>query len=311
MNIFKRNTKSVATPAVASVAEDEHRNEHQHDDTIAQIAALEAEIENDPAAKAALELETFALTPGAKHLLDLALDNMSTNTGEGIDDPQQRASIRLRAELIDAAGGDLSVVIEALVASCEKPTEVAPSLYSLLYNVVKSAGFYANLDYRRYLDPRADFDLSPYAPQGDEAWKAANGVDSAMHGNGSPDKREDDPSAPDGLDTVVDRELALYRSLYGAEVIEDGDVILCAWSDLRMFCQLTVESYGWEGDDMPFTFAQETDGSFTPISDVRTAIDAIEINRQKSRARRAEREAVRVSAAIERARKLTAKALGK
>ena len=58
------------------------------------------------------------------------------------------------------------------------------------------------------------------------------------------------------------------------------------------------------GDDMPFAYTQELDGTFTPITDVRTAIDALEINRQKSRARRAEREATRVSAAIERARAL-------
>lgn len=303
MKIFK----SKADAATASTADDKARDEHIHDDTIAQIAALETEIEKDPAAKAALELEDFQLTPGAKHLLDLALDNMSTNDGQGIDDPQARDSVRLRAALIEAAGNDLGVVIEALVESCEKPQDVAPSLYSMLYNVVKSAGFYANLDYRRYLDPRAEFDMSSYL---DAEGKAR--IDRELDGeHGSPDRREDDPSAPDGLDTYVDRELALYRQLYGAEVIEDGDVILCAWSDLRLFCQLTVESYGWEGDEMPFTFVQETDGSFTPVHDVRTAIDALEIKRQQSRAKRAEREAARVSAAIERARAMTAKALSK
>lgn len=303
MKIFK----SKADAATASTADDKARDEHIHDDTIAQIAALETEIEKDPAAKAALELEDFQLTPGAKHLLDLALDNMSTNDGQGIDDPQARDSVRLRAALIEAAGNDLGVVIEALVASCEKPQDVAPSLYSMLYNVVKSAGFYANLDYRRYLDPRAEFDMSSYLSAEGKAR-----IDRELDGeHGSPDRREDDPSAPDGLDTYVDRELALYRQLYGAEVIEDGDVILCAWSDLRLFCQLTVESYGWEGDEMPFTFVQETDGSFTPVHDVRTAIDALEIKRQQSRAKRAEREAARVSAAIERARAMTAKALSK
>lgn len=305
MNLFK--SKTTVEPATASVAEDAKRKEHVHDDSVAQIKALETEIENDPAAKAALELEDFALTPGAKHLLDLAMDNLSTNTGEGIDDPSAKASIKLRAELIAAAGCDLSVVIEALVDSCEKPTDVAPSLYSLLYNVVKSAGFYANLDYRRYHDPRADFDLNAYLDT-----DTRSRIDRELSDErGSSDRREDDPSAPDGMDTMVDRELQLYRALYGAEVIEDGDVILCALSDLRMFAQLTVESYGWEGDDMPFAYTQELDGTFTPITDVRTAIDALEINRQKSRARRAEREATRVSAAIERARALTAKALSK
>lgn len=304
MNIFKKQKAEAAT---ASVADDKARDEHVHDDTIAQIAALETEIEKDPAARAALELEDFQLTPGAKHLLDLALDNMSTNDGQGIDDPQARDAVKLRAALIEAAGGDLGVVIEALVASCEKPTDVAPALYSMLYNVVKSAGFYANLDYRRYLDPRAEFDMSSYLSAEGKAR-----IDRELsEEHGSPDRREDDPSAPDGLDTYVDRELALYRQLYGAEVIEDGDVILCAWSDLRLFCQLTVESYGWEGDEMPFTFVQETDGSFTPVHDVRTAIDALEIKRQQSRAKRAEREAARVSAAIERARAMTAKALSK
>lgn len=305
MNLFK--SKTTVEPATASVAEDAKRKEHQHDDTAAQIKALETAIDEDPAAKAALELEDFALTPGAKHLLDLAMDNLSTNTGEGIDDPSAKASIKLRAELIAAAGCDLSVVIEALVDSCEKPTDVAPSLYSLLYNVVKSAGFYANLDYRRYHDPRADFDLNAYLDA-----DTRSRIDRELSDErGSSDRREDDPSAPDGMDTYVDRELQLYRALYGAEIVEDGDVILCALSDLRMFCQLTVESYGWEGDDMPFAYTQELDGTFTPITDVRTAIDALEINRQKSRARRAEREATRVSAAIERARALTAKALSK
>lgn len=298
MNIFKKQ-KAVAAPATASVAEDETRAEYVHDDTAAQLAALEAEIEKDPAARAAMELETFALTPGAKHLLDLSLDNLSTNTGEGIDDPQARDSIKLRAALIEAAGCDLSVVIEAMVDSCAKPTDVGPALYSLLYNVVKSAGFYANLDYRRYLDPLSDFDLGSYGRAGE------------LDDSNSSDRREEEPSAPDGLDTRIDRELAFYHQLYGAEIVEDSDVIPAAWSDLRLFCQLTIEAYGYEGAEIPFLYAQELDGSFTPITDVRTALDVQEINRQKSRQRRAERESVRLSSAIERARALTAKALAK
>lgn len=299
MNLFK-SKKIEAEPATASVAEDEARKDHVHDGIDAEIKALETAIDDDPAARAALELESFEITPGAKHLLDLALDNMSTNTGEGIDDPQARDSIKLRAALIEAANNDLGVVIEAMVDSCEKPTDVAPTLYSLLYNVVKSAGFYANLDYRRWCDPLQDFDLGAYGKAGE------------LDDSNSSDPREDDPSAPDGLDHRVDREIAFFRSLYGAEVVEDGDVILAAWSDLRLFCQLTAESYGWEADsDMPFVFAQETDGTFTPITDVRTAIDVLEINRKKSRARRAEREATKLNAAIERARKLTSKALSK
>lgn len=284
MGLFKKN--QTVENAQAATAED--IDEATYDDTAHAINALQAEIDSDPAAKAAQELEVFRMTPGAKGLLDRALENLSGNTGEGLEDPDARLAAKMRASLVSAAGNRLPIVIAALVGSCEKPTDIAPALYSLFNSVVKAAGFIANLDYRRWLDPRAEFDMAMYL-----------------------DRREDDPSAPPGLDTDVDQQHAWFKETYGAGVEDDGDVILASLADLRLFLQLTLESYGGDPDRViPFAWVQAPDGKFEELHDVQVAVDHYEIKRVESRKRRNARDADRMASAVQRAQALLTKALG-
>lgn len=301
--------KSKADPAAASTAE-------SHDDAGAlanETARLEEHIADDPAAKAALELAEFRMTPGAKSLLDRAMDNIAQNDGVGLDDPDARMSAQLRASLVNAAGGDLSVVIDALVTSCEEPKDIAPTLYSLGYNILKSAGFIANLDYRRYLDPRGDFDLSPYIVLPNEDGKYEPGaVREALGHDFYADAREETRDPPPGLDSTIDRENEFFRATYGADAESTEDIFACALEDLRLFLQLTVESFGWEADrPMPFAFLMDPDGSFTPINDPRLALDHYEIKRKESRARRRAKENTRMAAAAARAQELVKGALAR
>lgn len=292
MGIFSREK---AKPAQASIA-DSTDGHHEADDAALEAQeqqteahALEAHIaEDDPAAKAMLELEGFRMTPGAKSLLDRAMDNLSKNDGAGLEDPDARIAAKQRAALVEAAGNDLSVVIAALVASCEgNPRDIAPTVFSVCFNVLKSAVFIANLDYRRYLDPRADFDLTMYV-----------------------DLREDEPSAPAGLATSVEREFEYFRETYGASCEDIEDVFACSLEDLRLWLQLTSESFGWDPDrPIPFAYMQRPDGGFDPINDPALALDNAEIKRKEGQKRRRERETARMSAAALKAQQMVAASL--
>lgn len=281
----------------------------------AQTEAAEQDV-LDSAARAAAELEEYNLTPGAKSLLDRALDNLSQNTGAGLEDADARAEVQMRAELIAAAGNDLSVVIEALVDSAERPQEVGASLYRLSYQIVKSAGFIANMDRQRWLDPRGDFDLyaSSYVTHVDTR-RGEDGNDPRTTDDvGSPDKREDIPSAPDGLATSVDRSYEWLREVYGSSIEDEGDVFAAALSDLRLYLQLTIESFGWNSDprgqiegELPYVTIMAADGSFERITDATLALDHHEIKRQEARIKRRERQAKQLTAAQERAKAILAK----
>ncbi len=282
-NIFRRT--QLADAATASIPDD--NGNHQSDDLQQEINALQREVDNDPAAKAAQELETFNLTPGSKSLLDRAMDNLAKNTGDGLDDPDARMNAKLRASLIGAAGNNLRVVIAATAETVDKPTDIGPALYSLFYNVVKAAGFIANLDYRRWLDPNADFDMAMYV-----------------------DRREDEPSAPDGMDTDIDRQLAWFQTMYGSGVEDEGDVIKRAFSDLRDYLQLTLEAFGSDPNRIiPLAMVMKPDGKFDELHDPTVALDHYEIKRVESRKRRNERESARMQKAAERAQAILAKGL--
>jgi hypothetical protein len=278
-------------------------------DTSVETSLLEQVInderKNDPAGFAAEQLRAFALTPGAKSLLDRSLDSMTKNSGNGLKDADAAAQVKQRAELIDAAGGDLSIVIDALSTSCG-PLEVPGVVYSMLYNVLKNAVFIANMDYRRALDPKGDFDYTPYVgtPQGnpdhggvgfhvDQRFEAAEMSD-----------------APYGMDSYLDRQFNAMRALYGDAVEEFTDAIPKALEDLRLFFQLTCESFGWDPENvMPFSNTMNPNGTFDPVHDAMLALDAQEIKRQVSRKRRNDERATQLSSAAERARELARAAL--
>lgn len=228
MGIFSKSkaeqSQSVVAEDIEQVAKDnEALIEEQERST--QADALEQHIkDDDPAAAAAVELKSFSLTPGAKSLLDRALDNLSTNDGAGLEDPDARLSIKQRGELIAAAGNDLGVVISALIASCDdNPRDIAPAVYSLGYNVLKAAVFIANLDYRRFLDPRGDYNM--WKVYGPITSKSEDGNDHReTEGQFATDRREEEPSAPPGLDNDVDRQWNWLRQTYGSSVQDYDDV---------------------------------------------------------------------------------------
>lgn len=333
MSIFK---KGKAEPAQAVVDAQEHQLSDAENEALrAQGDATEADAlekhitEDDAAASAALELQSFRLTPGAKSLLDRGLDNLAQNKATGIEDPDAALAIKQRGELISAAGNDLSVVISALVASCDdNPRDIAPTIYSLCYNVLKAAGFIANIDYRRYCDPRGNFDLlaTGYVPSS----KGVDGRDWQETATFAADQREEFVEPPVGLDSAQDREREWLRAtydwqnmsiddqhsalamIYGATYSEEEDIFAASLEDLRLFFQLTCEAVGWDPNNvMPFTNVQNEDGTFTPITDAMTALDTFEIKRKESLAKRRKREAARLSKSAEIARKLVTQALAR
>lgn len=304
MGILRKKAKA----ATASIADDE--NIHAHDDMQDEIALLEAITNADPSCAAAEQYAAFRLTPGAQSLLDRALDNMATNTGANL--PTELADLKkathARAELVDASGNDLTVMIDAIVLSTEDPKRIAPAIHSLCFNVLKSATFFANLDYRRYLDPRGDFDLTTYtgvSAHGENGDAERTALDFAR------DAREEEPSAPYGLDTIVDRELQHWQQLYGADCRFEDEIIPAALKDLRIFLTLAVEAFGWDfnGLPMPFAFIREKDETYTPVTDVYEALDVQEIKRKESQARRNAEQAVQMLSAAEKARAIVASRL--
>mgnify|MGYP007027769357 FL=1 len=312
MKLFKSKTEAAAA-VTAEEIEAIAANPNVQTDAV-------TEDQMDSAQRAAAELEEYNLTPGAKNLLDRAMDNLGQNNGGNIEDADARAEVQMRAELISAAGNDLSIVIEALVDSASRPQEVGASLYRLSYQIIKSAGFLANMDRQRWLDPRGDFDLfaSAYTThvdtrRGEDGNDPRDTIDV-----GSADRREDEPSAPDGLMTSVDRQIEWLRETYGSMVEEEDDVFAASLADLRLFLQLTIESFGWNMDaanrmdgELPYVSVMNADGSFERITDPVVALDHHEIKRQESRIKRRERQAVQMSAAQERAKAILAKRMAR
>ncbi len=313
-----RNILKKMMGATASVpAED---GSHEHDDLAAELAKLEAVVDTDPACAAAKRLESFSLTPGAKSLCDRALDSMSTNTGANLPAELEdlKRATQARAALVEAAGGDLSIIIDAIVGSCGNPKDIGPAVNSLCFSVLKSASFFANLDYRRFLDPRGDFDLSTYtgvSSRGENGDEERSPLDFAR------DRREEEPSAPVGLDTVVNREREFFGATYGDDpgheashqraLYDTGDPVPDALEELRIFLTLTSEAFGWDmqGELMPFAFLREKDETYTPIRDVYLALDFYEIKRKESAARRSAQQAVQMLNAADKAREIVKAAL--
>ncbi len=123
---------------------------------------LEQERIDDPAGWAHEQLEDFKLSIGAKSLIDRALDSTARSTGAGLVDENARKETRARADFLSACGNDLSIALVSLSESIVDPDEAATQIYQLLYSVLKSAVFTANLDLRRFIDPNSDRELPMY-----------------------------------------------------------------------------------------------------------------------------------------------------
>lgn len=283
------------------------------DETAAYVKQLESDAARveDPAGWAAEQLSNYVLSPGAQSLLDRAIDNVARNTGVGLNDEDAKADARMRGEILTAAGNDLGVAIAALSSEAEGD-EAASIVYSLCFNVLKSAVFIGNLDYRRFLDPAQDNDLHLYMREYD-ARKGEDGRDPRTDPAFETDNRQDhSPLEGDtGFETGAEYQLASLRTLYG-DIHAEEDVVAASLQDLRYHFQLLTESFGWPVDrPMPFANVMEPDGTFTPITDAGMALDATELRRQASRAKKRARQGALVNAAAARAREMLLKAAGR
>ncbi len=283
------------------------------DETEAYVKQLESDAarKEDPAGWAAEQLSNYVLSPGAQSLLDRAIDNVARNTGVGLNDEDAKADARMRGEILTAAGNDLGVAIAALSSEAEGD-EAASIVYSLCFNVLKSAVFIGNLDYRRFLDPAQDNDLHLYMREYD-ARKGEDGRDPRTDPAFETDNRQDhSPLEGDtGFETGAEYQLASLRTLYG-DIHAEEDVVAASLQDLRYHFQLLTESFGWPVDrPMPFANVMEPDGTFTPITDAGRALDATELRRQASRAKKRARQGALVNAAAARAREMLLKAAGR
>lgn len=223
---------------------------------------------------AAEDLKTFPLTRLARKLLDQAMDNVSKSTGSGMTDDIARDKIQSQAALVSACGNDLTTTVQYLSEALEDdPLSIANSVYSICFSVMKAVVFIGNMQYRRSLDPRGDYDLEKYV-----------------------DYREEEREAPYGL---------------GRDVPDEFDCKMDAWSqietavdDLRAYLQLLTEAFGWDPErPMPFLNTTDDDGvTFTPIHDVITAFDITQVKSQASRAKRAAKQSAAMLNAAKRAR---------
>ena len=282
-------------------------------ETAAYVKQLESDAarKEDPAGWAAEQLSNYVLSPGAQSLLDRAIDNVARNTGVGLNDEDAKADARMRGEILTAAGNNLGVAIAALSSEADGD-EAASIVHSLCFNVLKSAVFIGNLDYRRFLDPAQDNDLHLYMREYD-ARKGEDGRDPRTDPAFETDNRQDhSPLEGDtGFETGAEYQLASLRTLYG-DIHAEEDVVAASLQDLRFHFQLLTESFGWPVDrPMPFANVMEPDGTFTPITDAGMALDATELRRQASRAKKRARQGALVNAAAARAREMLLKAAGR
>ena len=305
MNIFNRNkstgTTELVTEAIGEGTQLSEATKRYLDQQESDAARAE-----DPAGWAAEQLGSFNLTPGAQLLLDRAVDNLSRNTGVGLTDEDAKFDAQQRAAIINASGNDLSVAIIALSEACDDPLDAAPIVYSLLFNVLKSAVFIANLDYRNFLDPARDSDLHLYVNYGEVGKSVGEDARDPSDPKFNPDSRYDvSPlEGQSGFETRPEFLLAQMRELYGeVDIHDEGDVVAASLRDLRYYLQLLSESFGQDPSrPMPFAFVAETNGDFTPITDAQVALDHAEVRRQASRAKKRAKQGAAMSAAAAKAR---------
>lgn len=240
-------------------------------ETLAKVVNSEPEAASIVAAE---ELAQFPLTKLARKLLDQAMDNVSKSTGSGMTDDIARDKIQSQAALVSACGNDLTTTVQYLSEALEEdPLSIANSVYSICFSVMKAVVFIGNMQYRRSLDPRGDYDLDKYV-----------------------DYREEERDPPYGL---------------GRDTPDEFDCKMDAWSqietavdDLRHYLQLLTEAFGWDPErPMPFLNTTDDDGvTFTPIHDVITAFDITQVKSQASRAKRAAKQSAAMLNAAKRAR---------
>ena len=246
MNIFNRNKTTGQTELVTNSAIGEGTQLSEATQQYLSQQESDAQRDEDPAGWAAEQLQEFNLTPGAQLLMDRAVDNLSRNTGVGLVDEDAKFDAQQRAAIINASGNDLNVAITALSASCEVE-EAGGVVYSLLFNVLKSAVFIGNIDYRNFLDPSRDMDLHLYVNYGEVGKSTGEDARDPSDPKFHTDNRLDRSplEGQSGFETHAEFQLARMKELYGPlDIDEEGDVVAASLRDLRLYFQLLSESFG-------------------------------------------------------------------
>lgn len=272
--------------------------------------------EEDLMAEAAHKLEALELPVGAWSLIDRAVDSLSRNTGAGLEDPDAVERAKQLAGLAKIADGRLDIIVQAIIEST--PVVDRPgAVYSTLYRVLQNCVFFANLDYQQAQkldvyseDAVVEEWFTRYVSSSYVEEALARVVEDRVLGvDDAREKDEDDKRHSDmGFEDRRDAQLRALSEVYGSEELEDA--VLQALNDVRLYFQLTCESLGWDVlRPMPFGNTRNPDGTFTPIEDAQTAIDAAEIKRQASLVRRREARRAQMSKAQEAAAAIIARSM--
>lgn len=290
----------------------------------------EPRTEEEAMAYAAEKLEALDLGHGSWTLIDRALDNISKNTGVGLTDEDARQRAKELAVLVNATDNQLDVLVSA-IAQATPVLERGLAVRNVLYRVLQQCVFYANLDYRQaegmdlYSDEAtvaAFFERYVSSQYVEEALARVVG-DQVLSAD---DEREreasDDIRSNLGYDTMRDIQLAYLHEKYNVGssgdrrylvTVENDDVaqaVLQALIDIQLLFDLTAQSYGWDPHQpVPYAFVQEKDGSFTPINDAQTALDAQEIKRVAAQKRRREQRSTQMAKAQDIAAAIVAASL--
>lgn len=316
-------TKTKADPNVTHLPEDFYDQpvEQTTQASVADLDDLDDEreplSEEEAMAAAADRLEKLELGEGSWSLIDRAMDSLGKNTGAGLD-PDAAADAKARATLIKAADNDLEICIQAILQTVPS-TEAAGAVYSFLYRVMQNCVFFANLDYRQAegMDQYSDeatvqefFVRYVNSSAVDEA--LARVVDDRVLGDDDTrEKHEDDRRRGDmGFEARREQELAYLAAKYGSD--DPSDAVRQALEDTHLMFSLTCESMGWDPQrPLPYSNVRNPDGSFTPITDAMTALDAAEIKRKAAQQRRKEQRAAMYDGAQKAAAAILAKSLSR
>lgn len=278
----------------------------------------EPRTEEEQMAHAAERLEKLELGHGSWTLIDRALDNIARNTGAGLTDEDARQRAKELAALVSATDNQLDVLVSA-VAQATPVLERGLAVRNVLYRVLQQCVFYANLDYRQaegidaYSDDAvvAAFFERYVSSQYVEEALARVVDDQVLSTEDEREKEQHDAATSDmGFEAMRDIQLRYLADKYGVDASSLEEAVLQALQDIQLMFDLTAQSYGWDPNQpVPYAFVQEKDGSFTPINDAQTALDAQEIKRVAAQKRRREQRSEQMAKAQDIAAAIVAASL--
>ena len=278
----------------------------------------EPRTEEEQMAHAAERLEKLELGHGSWTLIDRALDNIARNTGAGLTDEDARQRAKELAMLVSATDNQLDVLVSA-IAQATPVLDRGLAVRNVLYRVLQQCVFYANLDYRQAegIDAYSDeatvaafFERYVSSQYVEEA--LARVVDDQVLSteDGREKERRDEVMDENGFEAMRDIQLRYLSEKYGVDAASLEEAVLQALQDVQLLFDLTAQSYGWDPNQpVPYGFVQEKDGSFTPINDAQTALDAQEIKRVAAQKRRREQRSEQMAKAQDIAAAIVAASL--